>query len=236
MLKNIFCLVMLLIFQSCNKEVKESIQNLNEQNAINQIQKIVGNKGKVFLIKESNSNISSLNLNDHNVQKIDIEQFKKIFSQSINDTLPHIFKKTLDSLIKSSLIIKSSSLDYFDDFDGPRPAGLYRYAFGPLQNGNSSFLTNMNISFNTNQDGSIYGTPTIYFSGLTLFSWQVQQNSQISFNSNTYVSTFAMTGTTTFGIQCSGGLTLGWTSTITFYVSINMDEKDSNTVIIKALN
>ena len=41
--------------------------------------------------------------------------------------------------------------------DGPGPAGLHRYTFYPLENGNTSLFANMNIAFNTNADGSING-------------------------------------------------------------------------------
>jgi hypothetical protein len=120
--------------------------------------------------------------------------------------------------------------------DGPGPAGLRRFTFYPLENGNSSLFANMNIAFNTNADGSINGNPSLYFSGITLFGWQTQQTSQISFNPNTSTSTFAITGVATFGIQIGGGATIGWGSNITFYVTLNMDENATKPVMIYGQN
>ncbi len=120
--------------------------------------------------------------------------------------------------------------------DGPGPAGLHRYTFGPLEGGNSSLFANMNIAFNTYADGSVNGSPSLYFSGITLFGWQTQQTSQISFNASTSTSTFVITGVATFGIQLGGGSTIGWGSNLTFYVTLNMDENSSKPVMIYAQN
>ena len=234
MIKSICSLVILFVLISCNKDINEINENSSEQNAINEVKKIVGNQGNLFVLRRSNNNnLQSFKLKDNNVDKIKIEKYKEIFDKLIKDTLPHIYIQLSDSVYFNDDEIRISALKSLYDFDGPKPAGLYRYSYGPLQNGNSSLFTNMNIAFNTNHDGSIDGSPTIYFSGITLFGWQAHQISQISFNPKTFVSTFAITGTTTFGIQCSGGLTIGWTSTTTFYVRINMDDNDPNTVVIR---
>ena len=225
---------MLFLFQSCHKEIKVLNQNTPEQYAISEVQKIVGNEGNVFVITNLSSNKkNSVNINGQNIVTVNLEKFKDIVNQLKSDTLPHNGIKYFDSVFIDNVKIKIAALNSFDEWDGPKPAGMYRYYFGPLQNGNSSFLTNLNISFNTNQDGSMHGSPSIYFSGITLFGWQPQQISSIAYNASNYVSTFAITGTTTFGIQCSGGLTIGWTSTITFYVRISMDENDANPVEIR---
>jgi hypothetical protein len=89
----------------------------------------------------------------------------------------------------------------------------------------------MNISYNLGANGEIIGAPSLYFSGLHLFKWQPAQTSMISFNNNTFTSTFAITGTTSFGIQL-GGTTIGWSSNITFYITINNDELNLNPVQI----
>ena len=54
---------------------------------------------------------------------------------------------------------------------------------------------------------------------------------QLVFNPQTYISTYAITGLTVFGIQL-GGLTIGWSSTITFYIRINTNEFSNATVTI----
>lgn len=142
-------------------------------------------------------------------------------------------KLTIDSANIDSNFIKSNMIKSHYDFEeGPRPAGLYRYSFSPLQNGNTSLFSNLNIAFNTNTNGSIYGTPSIYFTGINLFSWSPQQTSQISFNPSTFTSTFTITGNVVFGIQFSGGFTIGWSTTTTFYVIINMDDAVMYPVVI----
>ncbi len=94
----------------------------------------------------------------------------------------------------------------------------------------------LNLAFNTKSDGSINGAPSLYFSGIQLFGWQPQQTSLIAFNSSTYTSTFSVTGVVVFGIQLGGGTTLGWTSRLTLYVTINMSEDAKNPVVISAQN
>jgi hypothetical protein len=100
-----------------------------------------------------------------------------------------------------------------------------------MVNGNTSYFSNLNLSFNVGNNGGIIGTPSLYFSGINLFSWQPLQSSMISFNPQTYISTYAITGLTVFGIQL-GGLTIGWSSTITFYIRINTNEFSNTTVTI----
>lgn len=236
MFKSINLLLILVVLVSCKKEITEEKQNSIEKNAINEIKKIVGNQGNIFIIPpQTDSSKTQHVIFSNKANNVNIETFKKLYDQILNDTLPHIFKSIIDSgalnNINSKYKINSISF-YEDDNDDPKPAGLYRFTYGPLTNGNSSFFANLNISFNTNQNGSINGNPSLYFSGINLFSWQPQQTSQISFNPITYVSRFAITGTAVFGIQTSGGMTIGWSSNITFYVNINMNQYNFNPVII----
>jgi hypothetical protein len=58
----------------------------------------------------------------------------------------------------------------------------------------------------------------------------------VSFNSSTLISTFAITGVATFGVQMGSGTTVGWGSNVTFYITINMDEYASKPVSIYANN
>lgn len=233
MFKFIKYLFILIVFAGCKKDIDISNQNSIEKNAINEVKKIVGDDGNIFIMPISNDtgNINHTNTDDK-INIIKIEIFKNLYEQIQKDTLPHFFKIVIDSATLNFDTYKINSLIFLDDDEDPRPAGLYRYSFGPLKNGNTSFFANLNLAFNTNQDGSINGSPSLYYSGINLFSWQPQQMSQISFNPYTYVSMFAITGTISFGIQTSGGMTIGWTSTITYYVSINMNEYNSNPVII----
>ena len=222
------------IFEGCAKDANDRIV-ASEKNAINEVRDIVGDNGEIFIIKKSKKQYDNIKIHVLNDQPqiINIEVFKKLYSENVSDTLPHSLIQISDSNLVLKYNVDSISVRAQDLYsDGPRPAGLYRYSYGPLQNGNSSLLTNLNISFNTNQNGSINGTPVIYFTGIQLFGWQPAQISQISFNPLTYISTFAITGSAVFGIQTSGGLTVGWASTTTFYITINMNYINNNPVTI----
>ena len=52
---------------------------------------------------------------------------------------------------------------------------------------------------------------------------------------NSYTSTFVITGTTTFVIQL-GGITIGWSSNITFYITIINNELNLTPVRIYSKN
>ena len=224
-----------IITSSCSKDKIDMSVFENEHAAIQKVKDLVGVKGQVFTINSRDSNLTQqIKSNSHkdSVKILSFDEFKKIFIEIQNDTNTYRLTQVIDTLDLESQKIKSFSIKSNDEDDGPRTAGLYRYEYLPFQNGNSSYFANLNISFNTNKDGSINGTPSIYFTGINLFSWQPQQISKISFNPSTYTSTFTITGTTIFGIQFTGGFTIGWTSSQTFNVKINMDELEKNTVTI----
>jgi len=235
----LFFIFSVVSFSSCNKSLYTNSEDENEQIALHKIKDLVGEKGQVFVfnLKDSNSRekIKSNSLPD-SIRTMTFDEFKKTFIEIERDTVIYQLTQVMDSLQFESQTVKSFSVKSNDEEDGPRTAGLYRFEYLPFQNGNSSLFANLNISFTTNKDGSINGTPSIYFTGINLFTWQPQQISQISFNPSTYTSTFTITGTTVFGIQFSGGLTIGWTSSQTFNVKINMDEFEKNTVTISEQN
>lgn len=218
--------------------------NLAEQEAIAAVKKIVGNEGTVF-VKEKfpipqNQQVAAVDKETRIIKTLTLEEFANLYRSIKLNTDSGIGIRIDSSSVQneSSNSIKSNSIKANDELadDGPGPAGLHRYTFGPLEGGNTSLFANMNIAFNTNSDGSINGVPSLYFNGITLFGWQTQQTSQISFNPYNSTSTFAITGVATFGIQLGGGATIGWGSNITFYVTLNMDENTSKPVMIYAQN
>jgi hypothetical protein len=225
--------------------------NLTEQEAIVAVKKIVGNEGTVF-VKEKftnlqNQQVTAVDKETRIIKTLTLEEFANLYKSIKLNTdsgigiRADLANYSTNSTKSNSITITASSgnsIKANDELadDGPGPAGLHRYTFSPLENGNSSLFANMNIAFNTNADGSINGVPSLYFNGITLFGWQTQQTSQISFNISTLSSTFAITGVATFGIQIGGGTTIGWGSNMTFYVTLNMDENASKPVVIYAQN
>lgn len=203
------------------------------------VKSIVGERGNLFVMssavpsgKKNSESGKSANSLSSNIKTLDIKDFSKIFESLTNDSIFATgisIKKQADSLQLESNAIKVN--DEWAD-DGPGPAGLYRFTFGPSSGNNPSFFSNLNLSFNSNSDGSINGTPSLYFSGIQLFGWQSQNTSLVSFNPSTFVSTFAVTGVATFGIQLGNGTTLGWGSNVTFYISVSMDEFSTKPVSI----
>ena len=229
-IKNLFKLFYTSIFIissliGCVKE-NNTPEVISESKAILAIKNIVGEKGNVSILSNhSNVGNQSMQINTDSVQLLSLKDFQvalgALQADSNAPTAVLIDSPTqLNTNIKSNSI---KSLDDEEDDDRPKPAGLYRYSFLPKTGGNTSYFSDMNLSYNTGANGEIIGTPSLYFSGLHLFNWQPTQTSAISFDPITYTSSFAVTGTTTFGIQF-GGFTIGWSSNITFYITIHNDE------------
>jgi hypothetical protein len=232
---------------ACKKEKSSSLNEVAMTTAASDIaavKSVVGDRGNLFVLSsqgvggavdtEFNTSVNSLS---SNIKPMSLIEFSKLFVSLTKDSLYatgiRIEKQQGDSVKLESNAIKVN--DEWAD-DGPGPAGLYRFTFGPTNGNNPSFFSNLNLSFNSNSNGSINGTPSLYFSGLQLFGWQTQQTSLVSFNSSTLISTFAITGVATFGVQMGSGTTVGWGSNVTFYITINMDEYASKPVSIYANN
>jgi len=94
---------------SCTKETFETKKELNEQEAINEIRKIVGNKGKIITLNKGNySSVKSQNVADSTkIKYISLDQLKEII-KIMNSKEPII--GTIDSINVSENKIKSNSL------------------------------------------------------------------------------------------------------------------------------
>lgn len=229
---------------------KENSSSLNEATLttlasdIAAVKSVVGERGSLFVLstkgvggivdKELNTSVNALS---STIKPMTLVDFSKLFVSLTQDSI-YATGIRIEKQQGDSVKLESNGIKVNDEWadDGPGPAGLYRFTFGPANGNNPSFFSNLNLSFNSNSDGSINGTPSLYFSGLQLFGWQNQQTSLVSFNSSTLVSTFAITGVATFGVQMGGGTTIGWGSNVTFYITINMDEYASKPVSIYANN
>ena len=225
----IMAFVFLINMLGCTKDKLIAEKNI-DPNVISEIKKIVGQNGEIKLLSNSiNLSSQTFKLNNDTVKLLSLLEFKSAFDVLNTDST--LLTAILIDSPSNEGIIKSSTLNSNVYIDRPRQPGLYRYSFSPMVNGNTSYFSNLNLSFNIGNNGSIIGTPSLYFSGINLFSWQPFQSSMISFNPQTYISTYAITGLTVFGIQL-GGLTIGWSSTITFYIRINTNEFSNATVTI----
>ena len=213
----------------CEKE-NSTNEVISESKAILAVKNIVGENGTLTILSNhSNSAKQSMQVMEDTIKLISLNDFKSAFNSLSVDT-HSVTAFLLESPIPSGSEIESNAVKPMYD-EGPKTPGLYRFTFLPKTGGNSSYFSNMNISYNLGPNGEIISAPSLYFSGLHLFKWQPAQTSIISFNNNTFTSTFAITGTTSFGIQL-GGTTIGWSSNITFYITINNDELNLNPVQI----
>jgi len=219
----------------CEKE-NNTNEVISESKAILAVKNIVGEKGTLTVLSShSNSANKSMQINEDTIKPLSLKDFQSAFN-SLSIDSNSVTAVLLESPIPSNNEIESNSIKPMDEEDdGPKTPGLYRFTFLPKTGGNSSYFSNMNLSYNSGANGEIIGTPSLYFSGLQLFNWQPAQTSVISFDMNTFTSTFAITGTTTFGIQL-GGITIGWSSNITFYITIINDELNLTPVRIYSQN
>lgn len=215
----------------CEKE-NNTTEVMSESKAILAVKNIVGDEGTLTVLSNhSNAAKQSMQIMEDTIKLLSLKDFQSAFNSLSVDT-NSVTAFLLESPIPSNSEIESNAIIPMDeDKDGPKSPGLYRFTFLPKTGGNSSYFSNMNLSYKLGPNGEIIGEPSLYFSGLHLFNWHPAQTSVISFDKNTYTSTFLITGTTTFGIQL-GGTTIGWSSSITFYITINNDELNLNPVQI----
>ena len=237
-------ILMILLFNSCKKDVEVTNQYKTEQNAIKEIQRIVGTNHP--LVNNIYNDSSTKSINEHTVintqfKALTINEFNFIYQQiSKPQTYSSKLLKNNNQIDSSNNLIKSSSIKKFEDLEvGPRPAGYYHAKFpfyvGYYTGVNNSNLWagnyNMYLDFNTDASGRVIGTPTISFVGLGFYSWSQVNMSMITFNANTSTSYFTITGNNMIGIQI-GGLTLGFPSRTNYSFIVNMDDAATNDAVI----
>jgi hypothetical protein len=239
---NLLLFINFLIFfflTSCAKQVANADQD--EVN-ISQLKKIVGNEGLILNAIPASSNIISNSIQGINKQSsktLTLDEFSKIYQNIKAGRNKKIefkeFKYQKDTAGKYEKIVETKntikSFDMYEDAEdgsGPRvrPQGYYvvnNYgSLGQNNNGNSEIMTTMSIVFNTDTYGRVVGSPSLIFSGLTLFSWNQSYLSPISYNLANNTSTFIISGTKTYGISM-GGTVLGWVERVTYQIVINTD-------------
>jgi len=241
-MNNHFLFINFLIFfflTSCTKQLTSADQ---EEINISQLEKIVGNEGQILKTLPASSNIISNSIQGLNKQiskNLTLDEFSKIY-QNIkagrNKTMKFKeFKYQKDKAGNNEKIveIKSAikSFEIYEDAEdgsGPRfiPEGFHWFtnynSITQNNNGNSSILSSMTLLFNTDTYGRVVGSPSIIFSGISLFTWNQGYLSPISYNLANHTSTFTISGTATYGIA-TGGTVLGWVSRETYEIVINTD-------------
>lgn len=230
-----FLLCTLSFLQSCNKETSNEIQS-EEQLSIESLKNIVGNQGSITVLKNEKYGTKKFLATslDTAAKTLSLTEFEKVFTVLKDDTTK--YASTI-GLLETSMGIDSltenSVKKKFDLSNDPRPAGLYQARLRPMSNGNPSLFSNMSLTFNTDASGRIIGSPTISFSGITLFNWQQTNMSNINFNPFTFANSFVITGIANFGIS-NGSINLSWTSSLNFEVEINMNEFQLTPINIRA--
>ena len=240
-LRNISLLFLLMFTISCTKKESELTMQDKQTNAIKQLKEIVGEQGEIKIIIPSESkSIFTIyeNSNQAKIKNLSLNEFKEVFKEIGTEIKYEAVRSTLvlDSSISPTSKIKSNSIQTFDDDeedDGPGKAGYHHAQFAPgsILNKDKIGKYILHLFFNTNNSGQIVGNPTLFYTGIGLYSWQQMNMSNISFNPSNNSSNFIITGINTYGVQIEG-LTIGWSSYANFNITISMDELGRYEVVV----
>jgi hypothetical protein len=224
---------------SCTKQLTSADQ---DEINISQLKKIVGNEGLILKAIPAPSSITTNSIREINKQvskTLTLDEFSKIYQNIKAGRNKKVefkeFKYQKDTagnyekIFETKSTIKSfETYEDAEDGSGPRviPEGFHWFtnynSITQNNNGNSSILSSMTLLFNTDTYGRVVGSPSLIFSGITLFTWNQSYLSPISYNLANHTSTFTISGTATFGIS-TGGTVLGWVSRETYQVVVNTD-------------
>jgi hypothetical protein len=217
-----------LIFFGCKKDTPQFSNEQQQQNAINEVRKIVGDKGSFvvhsnsFYLNENSTNIKSeFSIDSTTTRYMSVGEFKQLY-ESIGK---YQFERILD---KDS----NASMKTMDFDDNPGKPGLHRvkYFSFPLSAVNGTYgintsttqFTVLNLWFETNRQGRVIGTPIIFYSGVTFVqNWTQLYVTEIQYNTSNNTSTFTIAGSTLYGINIFGQ-NIGWTGQGGFNISVNM--------------
>ena len=234
-------IILLLIMSSCIKELPNTARKLTEVEAVDSLRKIVGNTGVIKVLSNSKNSgvVHPFSIVDSNVKLriLSLSEFKKVYSNF--DLLLVNSKGVLLRIdtVNAGGNIKSYSLKGFDIYDTLAP-GSYTFRISPNlpgidYNGNSSYLTFMNVFFEIGSDRSVVGSPQITYTGINLFSWNQVATSTNYFDPLSNTSTFTIAGSVLFGIQI-GGFTLGWSRS--HYIGLVINPDADKPVFCRELN
>ena len=227
------------LFVSCTKQAQYISETQKEQNAIAQIKKIVGNKGTITVLRDKPS-LNLINTNStfsitdtsRNIT-LTLVQFKEVYDLLITG-------KLYDTTVKIKAVFYTNTLykkfDVIDEGPGPKqspgmhfvyfPPALLSFYNGNITNPNPSMFSFLSLQYNSDNEGFVYGFPSISMPGLQLFSWKQSSISQITYNRNLGYSSFTINGDANFGISIgggSGGGGIGWTAQESFTIHVYSD-------------
>jgi hypothetical protein len=215
----------IIILNGCSKD---DITIVNEnQAAINEIKKIVGDNGKISVYNNFKTednyfilNTSPTNFDTSHSMNLNLKQFKIIYVALNSGKLWGITNENENS----------NSFNVVQSFDGDsiQRTGYHLIRFSPAMPSigyfgpNSSFISYLNLQYYTDNKGFVIGSPSISFSGITLFNWnqnflspiQTQLNNKL----NTGSSIFTIGGNARFGIG-----NFNWESHMSYTITIDID-------------
>jgi hypothetical protein len=218
----------------CKKESELPKQSQIDKDPVATIRSIVGQKGTIsFLKNQQNYSLKSSEkdevLKDTSLRILSIQEFRKMY-QELNSI------EYVQIGLDSNLNKKKSSSEYADDdYEDPGKPGLHKVQFyaapfsyfnGTYGINNSSIpLAILNLWYETDIHGKVIGTPILFYTGVSLLQmWTQLLTTSIQFNQGNLTSKFSIGGSTLYGINVYGQ-NIGWTTSSTYIITINMDNE-----------
>jgi uncharacterized protein YfkK (UPF0435 family) len=209
------------IFFGCRKEIPQLSNEQIQQNAINEIRKIVGNNS-IITVLNNKSTIHSLSIDENISTTVTIEQLKDLYAL-VNDKSRFVFSNLNKvSVLATQNELKTTSLSNFGEFSDPLRPGLYKAIFkGP------TFLYSTVIYFRIGNSGGVEGTPSATISPNYLYdpyTFSITSWSAISYNSYSSISKFSISGSLGMNVGM-GGMAFNVVSRDIFFdFTVNSDD------------
>lgn len=258
--------MLLIGMSSCEKQVNAPSSEQEKQKAIQEIRNIIGTDGAIKILdsntnSQNNNQSESIGSVKSSIRKLSIDEFRNVYNafKRKNIIFTTIEEGRVDSVnsrsnIKSNsvVLIGEDTYDILDGYNGnesgfvgPRPAGIYRsifhsealqyYVYGYVDGNNPALAANLNVEFKTDRNGMVTGAPHLYFSGLRFFSWNPIASYPINYNAQNYTSSFYFSGEAEF-LLGYGNSIFGMGGSVTFKVTINMDENANQIVRVETVD
>lgn len=227
-LKNL--MLISIIFFGCSKESAQLSKDQQEQNAINEIRKIVGNNGVIKI--SNNKQISTFVSTNSDLAFPDTTQPITLTLEQFREAYTFLYsgKFWKNAIVVNSKFIAINSIKSFDIYeeDPIQKPGYHNVRFSPTMPGlgyfgsNSSLFSSLNLQYNSDKMGLVVGSPSISFTGITLFAWNQNYLSpiqtQFNYNQQSGNSVFTIGGNARFGIG-----NFNWESNISYTITIGAD-------------
>jgi hypothetical protein len=182
--------------------VLELSQNQKEQNAINEIRKIVGENATITSIAQKNNQYQYQSLVDSRLHSISLTQLKEVYFNLNDKSKIKLATIKMVTISDSESAIRSFGIKSNEDFDDPLKPGLYKAVFkGPTS------LYSTTISFYIGNKGEVMGTPAVNISPnyyYDPYSFKTIGWSLINFNSLNSTSQFSIVGSLSMNVGVGG--------------------------------